>query len=190
VLQTKLIDNAPATSSFTDAPLLVGKTFTDEAAKVSFTLTARSATSASVQVTFTGTPSLCAPGESEHSGHCYFLTTSTQSFSAAQTTCTSRGTGWKLASIESATENSFVSTLVGATEHWLSGTDTVTEGAFVWATGATFWTGGLSGSAPAGAYANFVSGEPNDSGDCIRMVSGGQWRDVSCTSSYRAVCEK
>jgi hypothetical protein len=196
VLQTKLIDNVPATSSFTDAPLLVGKTFTDAAANVSFTLTARTATAATVQVTLSGDPpdppdpTACAAGESELSGHCYFLGTSAQTFSAATTTCTSRGAGWNLVSIESAAENSFVSSLIGSTEHWVSGRDITTEGTFVWATGTTFWTGGLSGSAPAGAYANFVSGEPNDTGDCLRMVSGGQWRDVSCTSSYRAVCEK
>lgn len=195
VLQTKLLDNAPSTTSFTDAPLLVGKTFTDAAANVSFTLTARTATSATVQVTINGTPptnppSACAAGESELNGHCYFLTTTTQTYSSATATCTARGAGWKVAAIETAAENSFVSSLAGTTEYWLGGGDVATEGSFVWAGGATFWTGGLNGSAPAGAYANFVSGEPNDSGDCLRIVSGGQWRDVSCTSSYRAVCEK
>jgi hypothetical protein len=195
VLQTKLLDNAPATTSFTDAALLVGKTFTDAAANVSFTLTARTATSASVQVTLNGTPpdpmpTTCAADEFELDGHCYFLLTTAQTNSAAKTACTSRGAGWNLASLESAAENSFVSSLVGATEHWLSGSDVTTEGTFVWANGTTFWTGGLSGAAPAGVYANFVSGEPNDSGDCLRIVSGGQWRDVSCTATYRAVCEK
>jgi hypothetical protein len=195
VLQTKLIDNAPGTSSFTDAALQVGKTFTDAAAGVSFTLTARTSGAASVQVTLGGTPpdeppSACAAGESEFSGHCYAATASAQTFSAASASCAARGAGWNVVSVESAAENSFVSSLVGSTEHWLSGSDATTEGTFVWASGATFWTGGLNGSAAAGAYANFVAGEPNDSGDCLRIVSGGQWRDVSCTATYRAVCEK
>ena len=194
VLQTKLIDNVPATTSFTDAALAVGKTFTDSAASVSFTLAARSATSATVQVSFSAPPlpppGACAVGETELAGHCYFLTPSAQTFSLAQASCTARGAGWNLASIESAAENSSVSSLVAGTEFWLSGSDSATEGTFVWASGATFWAGGLSGAAPAGAYANFVSGEPNGSGDCVRIVSGGQWRDVSCTASYRAVCEK
>jgi hypothetical protein len=194
VLQTKLLDNVPATTSFTDAALAVGKTFTDAAASVSFTLAARSTTSATVQVSFSAPPppppSACAAGETELAGHCYFLTPSAQSFSLAQATCSARGAGWNLASIESAAENSSVSSLVAGTEFWLSGSDSATEGTFVWANGSTFWTGGLSGAAPTGAYANFVSGEPNDSGDCVRIVSGGQWRDVSCTASYRAVCEK
>jgi hypothetical protein len=198
VLQTKLIDNAPATTSFTDAALLVGKSFTDAAANISFTLTARTATSATVQVSFNGAPppppppppATCGTGETEFAGHCYVATASAQTFSAASTTCAARGAGWAVVAIESATENSFVSSLTGASEYWLSGTDATTEGTFVWSTGATFWTGGLSGAAPAGVYANFVSGEPNDSGDCLRIVSGGQWRDVSCSSSFRAICEK
>jgi hypothetical protein len=192
VLQTKLIDNVPGTTSFTDAALGVGKTFTDGAAKVSFTLTARSATAATVQVAFDGPvipPSACAAGEAELNGHCYFLTTSAQSFTAAQATCAARGSGWALASLETAAENSFLTPLVGTTEYWLSGTDAI-EGTFVWGSGGTFWTGGPTGAPPSGAYANFVSGEPNDSGDCLRIIAGGQWRDVSCTASYRAVCEK
>jgi hypothetical protein len=193
VLQTKLIDNVPSTTSFTDAALAVGKTFTDATANVSFTLTSRTATAATVQVTLSGAPPVptgCATGESELNGHCYFLTTAAQGFDSAKASCAARGSGWSLASVETAAENSFISSLVGTTEYWLSGTDAVQEGTFVWGSGGTFWSGGLSGAAPAGAYANFVSGEPNDSGDCVRIISGGQWRDVSCTASYRAVCEK
>jgi hypothetical protein len=193
VLQTKLIDNVPSTTSFTDAALGVGKTFTDAGANVSFTLSARSAAAATVQVSLSGPPTMpptCAAGESELNGHCYFLTTSTQSFASAKATCAARGAGWGIASLETAAENTFVSSLTGATEYWLSGTDASVEGTFVWGSGGTFWSGGLNGSAPAGAYAHFVAGEPNNSGDCVRIVSGGQWRDVSCSASYRALCEK
>jgi hypothetical protein len=85
--------------------------------------------------------------------------------------------------------------MIGSSEYWLGGTDQTTEGTWVWVGGQTFWTGGLSGGPAAGAYANFVSSEPNNAGsgggsDCIRMVSGGGWRDIECTGSYRAVCEK
>ncbi|MDF3064875.1 MAG: peptidase gametolysin [Polyangiaceae bacterium] len=194
VLQTKLVDNVPTTTSFTDAALGVGKTFTDTAAKVSFTLTARTATSATVQVTFDGppptTPTTCAAGENELNGHCYFLTTSAQTFTAARSACAARGSGWGLASVESAAENSFLSSLTGTTEYWLSGTDSAVEGTFVWASGASFWSGGPTGSAVPGAYVSWVSGEPNNTGDCMRITAGGPWRDASCTSSYRAICEK
>ena len=95
-----------------------------------------------------------------------------------------------MVSIDSAEENTFVSGQIGTTEHWVSARDNVTEGTFVWATGVTFWTGGLSGAVVSGKYANFISGEPNNTGDCVRMLSGGQWRDASCSSTYRALCEK
>ncbi len=188
VQQTRLIDNVPSTTSFTDAALGVGKTFTDSASQISITLTARTATSATVQMTVP--QSLCGSGETAFNGHCYFATTSAQAFSSASSACTARGTGWRVASIESSAENSFVSGLIGSTEHWLSGVDSTTEGSFVWATGTTFWTGGPTGAAAGGSYVNWVSGEPNDSGDCMRMISGGQWRDIGCTSAYRALCEK
>jgi hypothetical protein len=191
VRQTKLIDTAPSTSSIGDAPLLIGKTFTDSAANVAFTLTARTATAATVQVTVDAPlPLPCAPDEVAFDGHCYFVTTTVQNFDAATATCGSRGAGWDIVSIESVGENDLVSSLIGTAEHWVSGRDVTTEGTFVWASGVAFWTGGLGGSAPAGAYANFFPGEPNNTGDCLRIVSGGQWRDGGCASSYRAVCEK
>jgi hypothetical protein len=187
VLQTKLIDTAPSTSSVGDAPLLVGKTFSDPAANVSFTLTARTATAATVQVTL---PPRCAADEVAFEGHCYFVTSLAQNFNTATATCASRGDGWNIVSIESALENDFVTSLIGTIEHWVSGRDFTTEGTFIWASGVTFWTGGLTGSAPPDAYANFFAGEPNNTGDCLRIVPGGQWRDAGCPASYRAICEK
>jgi hypothetical protein len=191
VQPTKLIDTVPSTASVGDAPLLVGRTFTDSAANVAITLTARTATSATVEVIVNGLPpNPCADGEVPFGDHCYFFTAVAQTFNNARTTCTSRGEGWNIVSIESAEENAFVSSQIGTVEHWVSGRDFTTEGTFIWATGATFWTGGLAGSAPEGAYANFFAGEPNNTGDCLRIVSGGQWRDAGCTASNRAVCEK
>jgi hypothetical protein len=194
VRQTKLIDNAPSTSSVGDSALLVGKTFTDAAAKVSFTLTARTVSAATVEVMVNGVPPIppvsCGADEVAFEGHCYFITTVAQTFNNATATCTSRGMGWNIVSIESAAENVFVTSAIGTLEHWLSGRDFTTEGTFVWASGLTFWTGGLAGAAPPGAYANFLSGEPNNTGDCLRIVSGGQWRDAGCSATSRTVCEK
>jgi len=48
--RTQLIDAAPATSSFNDAPLPVGRTFTDSSAGIAITLTALTSTGATVQV--------------------------------------------------------------------------------------------------------------------------------------------
>lgn len=59
-------------------------------------------------------------------------------------------------------------------------TDEVTEGQFVYVTGR-----GLT-------YSNWKKDEPNDYGsgeDCVVLQTDGLWNDVSCSSSYLAVCE-
>lgn len=59
-------------------------------------------------------------------------------------------------------------------------TDEVTEGTFVYVTGGRL------------AYSNWKKDEPNDYGsqeDCVVLLKEGLWNDVSCSSSYLAVCE-
>ena len=138
-------------------------------------------------------PPTCATGELAFGGHCYIRTTVAESYNSALTRCRNRGAGWSLAEIGSAEENNFVSGMLGSREAWLGGNDRVAEGRFVWQSGTTFWSGGSTGAPTAGQYANFVTGEPNDAGgnsDCVRMVAGGGWRDITCGSAYVAVCEK
>lgn len=210
-----LIDLTPTSSNaFRDPALTVGSTFADPAG-IQITLLARTSASARVRVSFPGggsgtpvcidgsqpggppppppPPPTCGTGEQTFEGGCYVLTTIAQSYDAARGSCQARGTGWRLAEIGSAAENNFVSSLIGTREHWLGGTDRAAEGQFSWESGAAFWSGGSAGGPVAGAYANFVAGEPNDAGgnsDCVRILAGGGWRDVSCTSGYRAVCER
>jgi hypothetical protein len=207
LVRTQLIDNVPTTTTYDDAALAVGRTFSDPAASISITLVSRTAAAALVRVslsgsvpdagtptdagTDTGTPA-CGAGETLFGGHCYVALTAAQGFDQAASACAARGTGWALATVTSASENQFVSGLIGSNESWLGATDRTTEGTWVWVSGQTFWTGGLGGAPASGAYANFTSDEPNDAGgaDCLRMIAGGQWRDIACTSSFRAVCEK
>jgi hypothetical protein len=137
----------------------------------------------------------CGAGETAFEGRCYYRDTTNRTYAQARTACSNRGTGWHLATVSSAGENQFVAGLAGSNESWLGGSDSVTEGRFVWVTGETFWSGGVSGGPVNGAYENFDAGEPNNSGgvsgsDCLRIVPGGVWRDVSCNSGYRAICEK
>jgi hypothetical protein len=209
LVRTQLIDNVPTTTTFDDAALAVGRTFTDAAASISITLVSRTATAAVVRVAFSSSvpdagappdagtdagtpPPACGTGESLFGGHCYVALTTAQGFDQAASACAARGSGWALATVTSVSENQFVSGLIGSNESWLGATDRTTEGTWVWANGQTFWTGGVNGGPAAGAYVNFTSDEPNDAGgaDCLRMIAGGQWRDIACTSSYRAVCEK
>jgi hypothetical protein len=42
-----------------------------------------------------------------------------------------------------------------------------------------------------GGYSNWFPGEPNGSGDCVRMKAGGvQWADDPCTNLHDAICER
>jgi hypothetical protein len=211
-----LLDLTPTSSNaFRDPALAVGGTFTDPSG-IQITTVSRTSASARVRVTFPGggsgspvcidgstpggtppppppPPPTCGTGEREFEGGCYVLTGTSQSYDSARATCQARGAGWGLAEIGGAAENNFVASLIGTREHWLGGNDRTTEGRFAWQSGAAFWSGGLGGAVLPGAYAAFVSGEPNDAGgnsDCVRMIAGGGWRDVSCGSAYRAVCER
>ncbi|XP_027622184.1 mannose-binding protein A isoform X2 [Tupaia chinensis] len=59
-------------------------------------------------------------------------------------------------------------------------TDEVTEGQFVYVTGGRL------------AYSNWKKDEPNNHGsgeDCVVLLIDGLWNDISCTSSFLAVCE-
>tara|TARA_R110001599_G_scaffold353733_1_gene595922 strand:- start:17520 stop:18185 length:666 start_codon:yes stop_codon:yes gene_type:complete len=104
--------------------------------------------------------------------------------------------GGYLATITSAEENSAVNLLITLIEGslldgnldiavWLGGSDTAEEGIWTWADGPEagdqFWDGDKEGTAPAGAYANWVLAEPNnfDPGeDHLGMYFlGGVWND-------------
>ncbi|XP_059947764.1 mannose-binding protein C isoform X2 [Mesoplodon densirostris] len=59
-------------------------------------------------------------------------------------------------------------------------TDEVTEGQFIYVTGGRM------------GYSNWKEGEPNNSGsgeDCVLLLRDGLWNDISCSSSFLAICE-
>lgn len=101
--------------------------------------------------------------------------------------------GMDLAVIESAGEDSFVTS--NADEHsFLGGSDEAVEGTWRWLpTAARFWTGDEAGAAVGGAYTNWESGEPSDSlgsHDCVAKSSiDGKWESHSCTVHDAYVCE-
>jgi len=108
--------------------------------------------------------------------------------------CKARGQGWSLTEIASSSENAFVASLLGGVDHWLGGNDKTTEGVWFWESGTQFWSGGSAGMPVGERFTNFVAGEPNDTGgtgaaNCLRMVATGEWRDIGCSSVFRAVCE-
>lgn len=95
------------------------------------------------------------------------------------------GTGWELASIGSAEENAFVTSLLDATlvdraHFWLNATDVTNEGVWVWLDGTTF------------SYTNWWAGEPSGgnispSEDFLAYdLRGGSWawNDVASYDNY------
>ena len=59
-------------------------------------------------------------------------------------------------------------------------TDEVTEGQFMYVTGGRM------------GYSNWKKGEPNNHGsgeDCVLLLRDGLWNDISCSSSFLAICE-
>lgn len=98
-------------------------------------------------------------------------------FSKVKTLCTElQGT---VAVPRNAEENKAIQG-VARNSAFLGITDEVTEGQFMYVTGGRL------------AYSNWKKDEPNDHGsgeDCVIILDDGLWNDVSCHSSYVAVCE-
>jgi hypothetical protein len=125
--------------------------------------------------------------------HLYKFITSTTTWNSANSAAPSQtayGVNGYLATITSQTENDFVAArLVG--DGWFGASDSASEGTWKWVTGpesgTTFWSGASGGSTVGGNYANWASGEPNDSGgneDCAQFyISTGKWNDLPCSGS-------
>lgn len=127
----------------------------------------------------------------EDNGHLYKFITSTLTWNAAKTAAESQtayGVSGYLATVSTTTENTFISARLVA-DGWFGASDSGSEGAWKWVTGpengTTFWNGASGGSVVSGQYANWNSGEPNDSGgneDCAQYYSAsGKWNDLPCT---------
>uniref|UniRef100_A0A673VCV3 C-type lectin domain-containing protein n=1 Tax=Suricata suricatta TaxID=37032 RepID=A0A673VCV3_SURSU len=83
-----------------------------------------------------------------------------------------------VATPRNAEENKAIQDVARSTA-FLGITDEVTEGQFMYVTGGRL------------AYSNWKKNEPNDHGgeDCVTLLEDGFWNDISCSSSFLAVCE-
>ena len=135
-------------------------------------------------------------------GKFYKSVASNQTFTAAQSAATSttlNGVSGQMVTIGSSYENELVWSLARNLNSnvWLGASDAGVEGTWRWNTGATasstFWVGTSTGTLQTGAYANWVSGDPNDSGgneDYLSMsVTAGQWNDVIGTNARYYIVE-
>jgi hypothetical protein len=121
---------------------------------------------------------------------CYMLLNTPTTWTGAQAACLALGAN--LVSIETAEEQTLVATLaaqypLGAPDVWLSASDALLEGTFVWV------------NLTPVTYSHWRSGEPNDNGangtgeDCTTIEGDNpafEWDDRNCASLYPAICER
>ena len=122
----------------------------------------------------------CQSGWTPNGLSCYSRFTKRTKWDSAESDCKLRG--GHLVSINSTSENSVVFSLRGTSSSkrsdiWIGLNDKDKKGSFVWIDGTR------------SSYTNWHSSEPDDSGDCVRMVSDGTWKDKSCSEKYQYVCE-
>lgn len=84
-----------------------------------------------------------------------------------------------VAAPKNADENKAIQDVAGDIA-FLGITDEVTEGQFMYVAGGRL------------TYSNWKTNEPNNHGsgeDCVILLKDGLWNDISCSSSFLAVCE-
>ncbi|MFO0923259.1 MAG: LamG-like jellyroll fold domain-containing protein, partial [Pirellulales bacterium] len=133
-------------------------------------------------------------------GKFYKLVSSAQTWSTAQSNAIATslgGVAGQLLTISNASENAFATELannIGASV-WLGLSDQTTEGAWYNYSGSSasnqVWQGTSSGYRVNGAYSNWSSGEPNDSGgeDHAELLTTGKWNDAQGTLTRGYVIE-
>jgi hypothetical protein len=128
-------------------------------------------------------------------GHCYMFFSAPKIRNDARTTCAALGANVKLASIESASENQVIATLIGAADSFVGGNDEMIENTFRWEDGTPFVLTN---------WAMTPSVEPNNGAgmfeeDCIVMRGDGtgKWDDRPCSpppnvalGMHAYVCER
>lgn len=125
-------------------------------------------------------------------GHLYEYISYSASWTDAHTnaqTKTKYGETGYLTTITSQAENDFVAARL-LSAGWMGASDIANEGDWKWVTGpengTSFWSGASGGGTVGGRYANWGSGEPNNSSneDCAQFLTGGsgKWNDLPCSS--------
>jgi len=122
------------------------------------------------------------PGAVSFAGHCYFALGANQDFTTATSTCVAGGA--HLVTITSSAESGAIASINPGVDRWIGLSKAAAappvDSSYQW----------ITGEARAG-YSNWSPGEPNGSGNCVRMKAGGvQWADDECTNLHDAVCER
>ncbi len=132
---------------------------------------------------------------SPHNGH-YYKLTEPMTWEAGRDLALTPGWDGYLVTINDATENAWIQMTFGPVvgDFFIGASDLGTEGRWAWTQNdANFWNGAVDGSVVPGFYANWNSGEPNDSGgneDVAHMYSGsGLWNDLAASAVRRCLVE-
>ena len=110
----------------------------------------------------------------------YTLMSDALSWADADAAC--QAAGLQLATVQSAAQNALLITAAAGNRVWIGGTDTASEGAWVWSPSNT----------PL-SYTNWDSGQPGNQGeDCIQAYSAnnGVWHDYPCAWKEKYVCQQ
>lgn len=119
-------------------------------------------------------------GALTYNGHCYFLVATTATQSASATGCTNAGA--HLVTITNANEQAAVIALGPSTERWTDlyrNGGAVKDQTYAWLTGE-----GRNG------FNAWSPGEPNGSGQCVRLLATGLWADDDCANAHASICER
>jgi hypothetical protein len=121
------------------------------------------------------------PGAKVYGGHCYFRIDPT-TWDVAQKTCAAAPGVVHLVTITSDGEQAFVSALGTGTDRWIGmardATAPAVKTSYKWITGE------------AQTYDNWLVGEPNGTGNTVRMQADGHWADREYTYVFAAICER
>lgn len=143
---------------------------------------------------------IAAPVQWSGNGHYYEFVSGFNTWTNARAIAgasTHSGLAGYLATVTSQAENDFIFSLIACSDcpagGWIGGSDSVTEGKWLWAdgpdAGQNFWNGDWTGSSPS--YANWDAApltEPNggisENYASLTTRQGGRWNDLPDNSTY------
>jgi hypothetical protein len=141
----------------------------------------------------TGQSCGCPNGAREFEGRCYGITSPADQASA-NAECFGRfGSQFRLAAIESATENGWASLLLSAStpELWLDGQTTAPD-EWTWrSSGEVFFQNNAQGGVILGNFVNWARGEPRLGADAdgVILFNNGLWQSRSVAAALPGLCE-
>jgi hypothetical protein len=137
-------------------------------------------TDAALDVATDGAVPCTEPNAVMFGGHCYFELTTLQDATTAKTNCTNAGA--HLVTITGSAEEAAVAPIDAGSERWIGLFRTAgqpVDANYAW----------VDGESRAG-YADWSPGEPDGSGQCVRLEADGTWGDDPCTNMHPAICER